>query len=122
MNASASRQRFLPAETASLGPRNEVGNATEFVCAVRAADGRQRGRRGRRGVARSSVPTTQPPRYAPGPNGAAWGPTGRHADGQRDLPRVSGSATRGGVCKRLVSHAACQAVVSRDTDRRGMAG
>ena len=77
MNTSASRQRFLPVATASLGPRNEVGSATEFISAVPAAHGSQRGRRGRRGVARSSVPTTRPPRYAPGPNGAAWGPTGR---------------------------------------------
>jgi len=31
MNTSASRQRFLPVATASLGPRNEARNATEFV-------------------------------------------------------------------------------------------
>ncbi len=77
MSTGASRQRFLPAEMGSLGPRNDRRGFSEFVSTFWTADGRQRGRRGRRGVARSSVPTTQPPRYAPWPNGAAWGPTGR---------------------------------------------
>jgi hypothetical protein len=71
------RERFLPRIGGRMGPRNEARGFSEFVSTLWAADGRQRGRRGRRGTARSSVPTTPLARDAPGPNEAAWGPTGR---------------------------------------------
>ncbi len=70
------RERFLPRLGGRMGPRNEARSATEFVSSIQAPGGRQRGRRGRRGGVRSYVPTTAAARYAPGPNGAAWGRPG----------------------------------------------
>lgn len=87
MNASASRQRFLPVATASLGPRNEVGNATEFVAPAqpaRAAAGRVGGQRAGHGAPGGrSLPPRSPatPRGQTGPRGGQPG-GGGSAHGQ----------------------------------------
>lgn len=82
-------QRFLPGHDGRFGPREHVALATEFVAPVRAVRRRKRGPPGRTDAFGWYVGTRRRPRYAPGPNVAAWGPPGRRRfRPQRETRRV----------------------------------